>query len=195
MFISLIKIMIPLAKQIPGVSVIATSIETALATAQGLKSHVMEKGAATVRQGLGVAGQVGKLASSLPTAAAGAAGAAAAAAAASAPVFLALPRPSAPHMPYHPSALPQPNAPHAPPYTAHPPILYNNSMLDKDFFNIIQEQYKQCIILQTLGIFPRLCRKVYNVGVILKYRSEALQLEINILVRISLCSVMLEKDY
>jgi len=143
MFITLIKIMIPLAKQIPGVSVIATSIETALATAQGLKSHVMEKGAATVRQGLGVAGQVGKLASSLPTAAAGAAGAAAAAAAASAPVFLALPRPSAPHMPYHPSALPQPNAPHAPPYTAHPPILYNNSMLDKDFFNIIQEQYNQ----------------------------------------------------
>ena len=145
MFITLIKIMIPLAKQIPGVSVIATSIETALDTAQVLKSQVMEKGAATVKQGLGVAGQVGQLASILPTAAAGAAGAAAAAAAASAPapVFLALPRPSAPPMPYHPSALLQPNAPPAPPYTAPPPSLYNKSMLDEDTFKRINEQYIQ----------------------------------------------------
>ena len=42
MFISFIKIMIPLAKQIPGVSVIATSIETALATAQVVKTQVIE---------------------------------------------------------------------------------------------------------------------------------------------------------
>jgi hypothetical protein len=125
MFITLIKIMIPLAKQIPGVSVIATAVETALATAQVVKTQVIEKGAAKVQQGLRVAGQVGKLASSLHVAAAGAA-------AASAPGFLALPQPTAPPMPY---------APPAP-----PPSLYNKSMLDEDTFNRIQEQYNKSII-------------------------------------------------
>ena len=126
MLVSFIKIMIPLAKQIPGVSVIATAVETALATAQVVKTRVIEKGAEKVQQGLRVAGQVGQLASSLPTAAAGAA---AAAAAASASGLSAWPQPSAP---------PFPSAPPAP-----PPSLYNESMLDEDTFKRINEQYIQ----------------------------------------------------
>ena len=77
MFITLIKIMIPLAKQIPYVSAAATAIETALATAQVVKTQVIEKGAAKVQQGLRVAGQVGQLATGITGAAASAGGMAA----------------------------------------------------------------------------------------------------------------------
>lgn len=95
MFTTFIKIMIPLAKKIPGVSVIATSIETALATAQVVKTQVIEKGAAKVEQGLRVAGQVGQLSSSLPAATAYAATASSSLVASSASGLSALPQPSA----------------------------------------------------------------------------------------------------
>ena len=95
MFISLIKIMIPLAKQIPYVSAAATAVETALATAQVVKTQVIEKGVAKVQQGVKVASQVGQLASSLPAAAASVGGVASSLVAAS-------PMASAPLLPTSP---------------------------------------------------------------------------------------------
>jgi len=95
MFISLIKIMIPLAKQIPGVSVMATAVETALATAQVVKTQVIDEGVKKVQQGVKVVGQVGQLASSLPAAAASVGGVASSLVAAS-------PMASAPLLPTSP---------------------------------------------------------------------------------------------
>lgn len=72
MFITLIKIMIPLAKQIPYVSTAATAIETALATAQVVKEQVVEKGMEKAEKVVRVAGQVGQLATGITGAAASA---------------------------------------------------------------------------------------------------------------------------
>jgi hypothetical protein len=72
MFLSMLKIIIALAKQVPFISSAATSIETALATAQVVKTRVIDQGLAKVQQGVRVATQVGQLASSLPAAAASA---------------------------------------------------------------------------------------------------------------------------
>ena len=84
MFITLIKIMIPLAKQIPGVSVIATAVEAALATAKVVKEQVVENVIEKGQKVAVVATQVGELASSLPAAAASAGVAASSLASASA---------------------------------------------------------------------------------------------------------------
>lgn len=72
MFTTFIKIMIPLAKQVPYVSSAATAVETALATAKVVKEQVIEKGVEKVQKVARVAGQVGQLATSLPQAAASA---------------------------------------------------------------------------------------------------------------------------
>jgi len=72
MFMTLIKIMIPLAKQLPYVSSAATAVETALATAQVVKTQVIEKGVEKAQKVAVVASQVGQLATSLPQAAASA---------------------------------------------------------------------------------------------------------------------------
>jgi hypothetical protein len=91
MFITLIKIMIPLAKQIPYVSTAATAIETALATAQVVKEQVVEKGMEKAEKVVRVAGQVGQLATGITGAAASAgvvASSLAASAASSLPVSL-----------------------------------------------------------------------------------------------------------
>ena len=64
--------MIPLAKQLPYVSSAATAVETALATAQVVKTQVIEKGVEKAQKVAVVAGQVGQLATSLPQAAASA---------------------------------------------------------------------------------------------------------------------------
>ena len=82
-FTTLIKIMIPLAKQVPFVSSAATAVETALATAQVVKTQVVEKGVEKVQQGVRVATQVGQLATGI-TGAAASAGVAASSLAASA---------------------------------------------------------------------------------------------------------------
>jgi hypothetical protein len=71
-FITLIKIMIPLAKQVPFVSSAAIAIETALATAQVVKTRVIDQGMAKVQQGVRVAQQVGQLATGITGAAASA---------------------------------------------------------------------------------------------------------------------------
>jgi hypothetical protein len=71
MFTTLIKIMIPLAKQVPFVSSAATAVEAALATAQVVKTQVIDEGVKKAEKVVRVAGQVGQLASSLPQAAAG----------------------------------------------------------------------------------------------------------------------------
>jgi hypothetical protein len=76
MFTTLIKIMIPLAKQIPGVSVVATAVETALDTAKVVKEQVVEKGVEKAQKVARVVGQVGQLATSIPQAVASAGGAA-----------------------------------------------------------------------------------------------------------------------
>ena len=69
MFTTFIKIMIPLAKQVPFVSSAATAVETALATAKVVKEQVIEKGVEKAQKVAVVATQVGQLASSLPQAA------------------------------------------------------------------------------------------------------------------------------
>lgn len=76
MFTTLIKIMIPLAKQIPGVSVVATAVETALDTAKVVKEQVVEKGVEKAQKVARVVGQVGQIATSIPQAVASAGGAA-----------------------------------------------------------------------------------------------------------------------
>jgi len=72
MFTTFIKIMIPLAKQVPFVSSAATAVETALATAKVVKEQVIEKGVEKAQKVARVATQVGQLASSLPQAVASA---------------------------------------------------------------------------------------------------------------------------
>jgi len=89
MFTTLIKIMIPLAKQIPGVSVVATAVETALDTAKVVKEQVVEKGVEKAQKVARVVGQVGQIATSIPQAVASAGGAASSLAASAAASSLA----------------------------------------------------------------------------------------------------------
>jgi hypothetical protein len=94
-FITLIKIMIPLAKQVPFVSSAAIAIETALATAQVVKTRVIDQGMAKVQQGVRVAQQVGQLATGI-TGAAASAGVAASRLVASPPIISAPLLPTSP---------------------------------------------------------------------------------------------------
>lgn len=72
MFVTLIKIILPLAKRIPYVSSAATAVEAALATAKVVKEQVVENVIEKGQKVAVVATQVGELASSLPAAAASA---------------------------------------------------------------------------------------------------------------------------
>ena len=64
--VTLIKIFLPFAKQIPGVAIVAAQIEAAIATAKATKEVVIDGGMQKVQQATQVATQVGRLATEIP---------------------------------------------------------------------------------------------------------------------------------
>ena len=68
MLLTALRIFLPIAKRIPGVSIVATQIEAAIATAKATKEVIIEGGLKKAQEVTNVANKVGSLATEIPAA-------------------------------------------------------------------------------------------------------------------------------